>query len=60
MSLDISFKVSFLIGEEIVPLASEIAIGAVSSSNGVSNGFGWSSVLTCSRTILRCRLRLVR
>jgi hypothetical protein len=39
MTLDISFKVRFLIGEEDVPLASELVVGADASQGGTENGF---------------------
>jgi hypothetical protein len=35
----INFKASLLIGEQSVPLASEIAIGDTQSQDGVNNGF---------------------
>ena len=39
MSLDISFKVRLLLGEEIIPLASEVVVGAEASQGGTENGF---------------------
>ena len=37
--LDVSFKVRLLLGEEVVPLASEVVVGATSAQGGTEHGF---------------------